>query len=146
VWAGVAAAGGVAVNIGSVLIVNATQPYAIAGTAAGLTTVGTAIATAINTSSPTAIVAGAARVVTPVSMSGITTATALLIDSLVSGIQETVTPTAVTATTFTATFANGHAAGFGITGPNANQAKGTSIIANNASATGLVAAFIEVQT
>ena len=145
VWAGVAATGGAAVNIGSTLVINATQAYAIAGTVVGLATVGTAIASAVFTSYPVSIAAGS-RTITPVSMVGITAATPLLIDSLVSGLQEVVTPSAVTATTFTATFANAHTAGFSITGPNAPQAKGTALIANNASATGLVACMIEVQT
>jgi hypothetical protein len=140
VWAGVAAASGAAVNVGSALITNSTQAWAIAGSASITKTVGTALATAINTTGPSTIAAGS-RTVTPVSMVGITTSTPLLIDSLASGIQETVTPSAVTATTFTATFVNGHSAGFGITGSQTTS--GNTLIANNASQTGLVAAYIE---
>jgi hypothetical protein len=141
VFAGTAAASPVAITVGSALVTSTTLTYLVAGTATILKTGGTAIATAINTTSPTAVVAGAGRVVTPVSMVGITTSTPLLIDSLASGVQETVTPSAVSSTTFTATFVNGHAAGFGITG--AASALGATLIPATISLSGLVAAYIE---
>lgn len=62
----------------------------------------------ISTSSVTAVTAGAARVVTPRSMAGIVVGSVLVADT--GAVQEQVRVTAVTATTFTATFANAHGA------------------------------------
>ena len=139
VFAGTASSSPTAITVFSKMIISASYPYAIVGTPAPFASVGAAIATAINTTSPTTIAAGS-RTVTPVSMVGITTTTPLLIDTLVGGQQETVTPSAVTATTFTATFANGHAASYPITG--AANGPSSSLIAANASASGLVTALI----
>jgi hypothetical protein len=141
VYAGTASSSPAAISVNSSLIISSSYAYAIAGTAAILKTVGTALATAVNTSSSAAVATGS-HAITPASMVGITTTTALLIDSLQSGVQETVTPSAVTSTTFTATFANAHAANFAITGAQ-KGASGTLIAANN-SITGLVAAYITV--
>ena len=141
VFVGLTAAG-TTVAVGSTLIISAAQVFALVGAPSIQKTVGNALATAINTSSPTAVVAGAARVVTPLSMVGITALTPLLIDSLASGLQETVTPTAITQTTFTATFAQSHNAGFPITG--SSTAVGAALITTGAAlATGIIAAYIE---
>lgn len=68
---------------------------------------------AIQTTVATAISAGS-RKVTPASMTGITTSIQLIIDQGLS-TQETITPSATTSITFTATFAQSHSAGFTVT-------------------------------
>ena len=68
------------------------------------------------TSSALAVAAGSATVTPATMVSSIVAGTRLLIDQGQPN-QETVTVTAVTATTFTATFANAHSAGFTITAP-----------------------------
>ena len=60
----------------------------------------------VNTTTPTAVAAPGVVVITPASMTNIVIGTALLVDTGASA--ETVVVTAVTATTFTATFANTH--------------------------------------
>lgn len=67
----------------------------------------------VNTTAPTTVVAGS-QVVTPASMANIVVGSQLVFAGGV-GATETVTVTAVTATTFTATFANGHSGGYTIT-------------------------------
>lgn len=79
------------------------------------------------------ITAGANRVVTPagmpsISMLGIHVGDALLVDTVVSGVQETVVVTAVTAKTFTATFANAHLSAAPIV--TATDAQGVPRLAN----------------
>ncbi len=61
---------------------------------------------ASTTSSST--VASGSHAMTPASMLGIHVGDSLLVDTVVSGVQETVVVTAVTNTTFTATFTNAH--------------------------------------
>lgn len=65
-------------------------------------------ALAANTLTGGSISAGANQVVTPTSMLGIHVGDSLLVDTVASLKQETVVVSAVTATTFTATFANAH--------------------------------------
>jgi hypothetical protein len=69
----------------------------------------------ISTTSAAAITSLGTNTVTPGSISGINVGTPLIIDSLVSGFQETVVVTAVAGGTFTASFRNLHNAGFTIT-------------------------------
>ena len=69
----------------------------------------------INTTIAASISAGS-QTVTPASMTGITTSTPVLIDSNSYGIQEWVTPTATTGSTFTATFINAHTGGSTVKG------------------------------
>lgn len=68
----------------------------------------------VNTTSATTITAGANVVVTPASMTNIVVG-AYLYFSLGTGTAETVVVTAVTSTTFTATFANNHSSSYTIT-------------------------------
>jgi hypothetical protein len=67
----------------------------------------------VNTTSATTITAGAGVVVTPASMTNIVVG-AYLYFSVGTGTAETVVVTAVTSTTFTATFVNGHSGGYAI--------------------------------
>lgn len=92
-----AAASGTAVTVGATLISQpTTSSQVIVGAFATGKTVGMVVATPINTSAAASISAGTAQVVTPGSIIGITTTTPLVIDNSQSGVQETVTPTAVT--------------------------------------------------
>ncbi len=61
-----------------------------------------------STTTSGAITHGTAVVVTPGSMANIYVGTSLLIDTIASGVQETVVVTAVTGSTFTANFVNDH--------------------------------------
>jgi hypothetical protein len=64
--------------------------------------------------------ASGARTVTPASMFGIVATATLLVDTVGSGVQETVTVTSVTPTTFTATFAQSHGANTPVVVTSAN--------------------------
>jgi hypothetical protein len=66
----------------------------------------------VNTNTSTAVGAAGAATITPASMANISVGTSLLVDTGAS--QETVVVTAVTATTFTATFANTHSSTWNI--------------------------------
>jgi hypothetical protein len=88
------AEGGNAVNVGSNLIKSATQYAAKQGTAALNSQIGTAIGYFVNTTIAAATPSGAQTVTVP-SIVGITTSTALTIDTPASGVMETVTPSAV---------------------------------------------------
>lgn len=99
--------GNVAVNVGSNLVSTLTQYGAKVATAALNSQIGQAIGYQVNGTIPLAIAAGAGQVVvvnTPQGIVGITTAVPLVIDTVASGVQETVTPSAV------------------VSGVNANQA------------------------
>lgn len=79
------------------------------------------------------ITAGANKVVTPagmpsISMIGIHVGDSLLVDTVASGVQETVVVTAVTAKTFTANFANAHTSAAPIV--TAQNAQGVPLLAN----------------
>jgi hypothetical protein len=138
VLAGAVAAGS-AVTIGSSLIVSNSNVFATVGTRAIGVSIGRVIAYTINTSSPTSVSAGS-QTVTPTSIVGITTSTALVIDNGTQ--QEVVVPTAVSATsgTFTANFAIPHNNGFSIQG--INNIVGATIIGvpNSGATTGVVLA------
>lgn len=69
----------------------------------------------INTTTTTAVGAAGAATITPGSMANISVGTLLLVDA--GGSQETVTVSAVTSTTFTATFANTHSGTWAIVSP-----------------------------
>ena len=115
---------GTAVTVGATLITTNANVFATVGTRAIGTSIGRVIAYAVNTTIAVSIATGS-QVVTPASMIGINTTTALTIDT--GAAQEVVTPTAVTATTFTATFANTHV-GPGIVVQGITSAFGASII------------------
>jgi len=72
---------------------------------------------AVNTTGPSTIASGS-RTITPASMNNINLNSVLVIDTVASGVQETVTVSAVTATTFTATFSNAHTGPFPIVNGN----------------------------
>ncbi len=116
--------GGAAVTIGSTLVTTAANNFATVGTRAIGTALGRVIAYPINTSVAAAIAAGA-QTVTPLSMTGINVGSQLTIDT--GANQEVVNVTAVTATTFTATFAKPHGAGSGVQG--LTSAPGAAVIA-----------------
>lgn len=86
----------------------------------------------VNTSSAALVTAGAGKVITPGSMDNIAVGSRLRIDDT-AATTEIVTVTAITATTFTATFANGYAANFRIqashveTSLTANATAGSSV-------------------
>ncbi len=115
---------GTPVTIGSTLVVSAANVFATVGARAIGTSLGRVIAYPINTSVPLAIAAGVG-VITPLAMTGVNVGSQLTIDT--GSNQEIVTVTAVSATTFTATFAKAHAAGSGVQG--LTSAPGASVIA-----------------
>lgn len=151
------AAGGSSVIVNSKLIASTTQAFAVNGTAAIGTFIGTALATAINTTK-TAIVnnvfatGGAAQgpgviSVVPNNIVGITPNTIVLIDSLASGVQEAVSVGSISYPTFSVALANAHPAGFRITGPATNPAINSVLISTpgtNVTYSGLVAAYVNV--
>lgn len=101
---------GTAVTVGASLIATTTQTCAFAGTAALFGTIGKAIGQ-YNVTSIAAATSTGSQVVIPGNMDGITTTTPVIVD--IGTLQETVTPSAITAGTadrFTATFVNAHAA------------------------------------
>jgi len=136
-----AVAAGTAVTIGSKLIITSSNVFATVGTRAIGNSIGVVTAYAVNTTIALATAAGSVAV-TPASMAGITTSTVLTIDT--GTVQELVTPSAVTATTFTATFANAH--------PVTTQVKGilstsgASVIAVPGSGSTSLAVFADVNS
>lgn len=130
---------GTAVTIGSKLIVSNANIFATVGTRAIGTSVGVVTAYAIDTVVPAAIASGS-QTVTPASMVGITTATQLSIDTGTN--QEFVTPSAVAATTFTATFANSHGTNSRVQGINATN--GASIIPVPGSGSTVATVFADI--
>jgi hypothetical protein len=140
-----AVSAGTAITIGANLIAQpTTSSNVIVGAFATGKEVGMVIATPINTTVALAIATGS-QTVTPASMVGISTSTPLVIDSASSGVQETVTPSAITTTTFTATFAKAHGAGATVVGQS--TAVGASLIPVPGSGTtyGTVYADIQVE-
>lgn len=151
------AASGSAVIVGGKLISTTAQAFAVNGTPAIGTFIGTALATAINTTK-TAIVnnvfatGGAAQgpgviSVVPNSIVGITPNTLVLIDSLASGVQEQVSVGSISYPTFSIALANAHPAGFKITGPAVNPAVNSVLISTPGTGvtySGLVAAYVNV--
>jgi len=73
------------------------------------------------------------QTVTPASMANINVGTPLLIDDAHTGLEEVVTVTAITSSTFTATFVNSHAGPFNVTGDS-----GIAFVASGSDELGLV--------
>lgn len=86
------------------------QPYHIGAAIANATPVGQLV----NTTASTAITGGQSNTVAPASMAGITQGLLLVVYGG-AGTAEEVVVTSVTATTFTATFANSHSGTYNIT-------------------------------
>lgn len=161
VWAGTAAIGqpgGNSILVGSTLLTTSAQAFAIQGTAAIATTIGTALGTAINTNEggivagvPTAGVGaplGAGVIsVAPLNMVGIVPNALVLIDSLASGVQENVSVGSISYPTFSVALANAHPAGFKITGPGSNPTKNSVLISTvgaGGTYSGLVACWVNL--
>jgi hypothetical protein len=106
--------GGTAVTIGSTLIVSAANAFATVGTRAIGTAVGRVVAYPINTTIPLGVTTTGSQAVTPAAMTGINVGSVLTIDTGTS--QETVSVTAITATTFTANFTLVHGVNAGVQG------------------------------
>lgn len=159
--------GGRAVKIGDPLIINSSNVFAVSanvglggGTPLGQT-VGTALGTAINTTAggipsgsgavPTAGLgaAGGPGIISivPLSLAGIVVGTQVLIDSLASGVQESVSVGSISYPTLSVALANAHSGNFRITGPNTNAAISTNLIsvANQQTTIALVAAYINAE-
>ncbi len=85
-----------------------------------------------NTSFNSSPTAGTSVVVTPLSMYGIHVGDTLLLDSVASGVQESVVVQAVTTTTFTATIAHNHSTGTTHPIVTANDKYGIPLLANGA--------------
>lgn len=155
---------GRAVKIGDPLVITSTNAFATSSSLAlgGAQPmgqfVGTALGTAINTTEG-GIPAGSGAVVTqglgapagpgivsvvPLSLAGIVTGSILLIDTIQSGVQESVSVGSISYPTFSIALANAHTGNFKITGPTANAAISTNLIsvANQVTTTALVAAWI----
>jgi hypothetical protein len=119
-----AVASGTAVTIGANLIISSSNIFATVGSRAIGTSVGKVMAYPINTTVAANIASGS-QTVTVASILGITTSTQLTIDS--GTLQEVVTPSAVSGSTFTATFANAHTGPVTVQG--INNTIGATIIA-----------------
>lgn len=130
-----AVASGTAVTIGAKLIISSSNIFATVGSRAIGTAVGQVVAYPINTTVAANISSGS-QTVTVASILGITTSTQLVIDS--GSLQEIVTPSAVSGSTFTATFANAHTGPVTVQG--INNTVGATIIAvpGSGSTTGVV--------
>jgi hypothetical protein len=155
------ASAGAAILVGSALVTSTTQPFAVAGTSAIGSTVGTALATAINTTESSLAsgtntplgVSGAPAgpgvvSIVPNSLVGITPNTIVLIDTLQSGVQEAVSVGSISIPTFNVALANAHLGGFRITGPGTNPTKSSVLISTPGTGvtfSGLVAAYVNIQ-
>lgn len=118
-----AVAAGTAVTVGANLITTNANIFATVGARAIGTAIGKVVAYPVNTTVAANIAAGS-QTVTPASMVGIIAAMQLTIDS--GSLQEVVTVASITATTFTATFAQAHAGPVTVQG--INSAVGAAII------------------
>lgn len=141
--------GGNSILVGSQLVTTSAQIFGIQGTAAIQTTIGVALATAINTAqaSPQLAAAGAGVVsVFPTSMVGIVPNAGVLVDTLASGIQESVSVGSISYPTFSIALNSQHSGGFIVKGPNAgNEAKNSVLISTpgaGVTVSGLVGAWI----
>ena len=149
------------VTVGAQLVTNSSNAFAIAGSAAIGSTVGQALATAINTTesfivSGQNIPAGGAGAamgpgvvsVVPNSLQSITPNTIVLIDSLASGVQESVSIGSISYPTFSVALANAHAGGFRITDTRTSAANASLLISVAGAGTtesALVAAYVNIQ-
>lgn len=161
VWAGTARTGATTnVTVGCQLITNTTNAFAIAGSAAVGSTVGQALASAINTtegilSTGNTVIPGAAAPqgpgvvsVIPNSIQSITPNTIVLIDSLASGVQEAVSVGSISYPTFSVALANAHAGGFRITDTRTSAANASLLISvpgAGVTETALVACWVNIQ-
>lgn len=118
-----AIAAGTAVTVGANLIISSANIFATVGSRAIGTAVGKVVAFPVNTTVAASIASGS-QTVTPASMVGIIAAQQLVIDS--GSLQEVVTVASITATTFTATFAQAHTGPVTVQG--INSAVGAAII------------------
>lgn len=158
VWAGTVsiASTGSSVIVGGKLITSTTQAFAVNGTTQSIaSTVGNALATAVNTTQgriASNIIGGigapaAAGVISivPNNIVGIVPNTILLIDSLAGGAQESVSVGSISYPTFSVALANAHPAGFKITGPATNPAVNSVLISTPGTGvtySGLVACYV----
>lgn len=158
VWAGTVsiASTGSSVIVGGKLITSTTQAFAVNGTTQSIaSTVGNALATAVNTTQgriASNIIGGigapaAAGVISivPNNIVGIVPNTILLIDSLAGGVQESVSVGSISYPTFSVALANAHPAGFKITGPATNPAVNSVLISTPGTGvtySGLVACYV----
>lgn len=162
VWAGSVsiASSGSSVIVGGKLITSTTQAFAVNGTTQSIgSSVGNALATAINTTKTAITGVGAAAIfatggaaqgpgvisVVPNNIVGITPNTIVLIDSLASGVQEAVSVGSISYPTFSVALANAHPAGFKITGPATNPALNSVLISTPGTGvtySGLVACYV----
>jgi hypothetical protein len=156
--------GGRAVKIGDPLVLSTTSAFAVSSsTAIGGAQptgqfIGTALGTAINTTEG-GIPAGSGAVptlglgapagpgvvsVVPLSLAGIAVGSILSIDTIASGVQESVSVGSISYPTFSIALANAHLGNFKITGPTANAAISTNLIsvANQQTTAALVAAWV----
>lgn len=155
------AASGSSVIVGGKIVSSTAQAFAVNGTAAIGTTIGFALATAINTTKTGILGVGATATfatggapagpgvvsVVPNNMVGITPNTLVLIDSLASGVQEQVSVGSISYPTFSVALANAHPAGFKITGPAVNPAVNSVLISTPGTGvtySGLVACYVNV--
>jgi hypothetical protein len=157
------ASSGASILVGSTLVSSTTQPFGVAGTSGIGSTIGFALATAINTTE-TLIgtlaannlgilgVAGAPAgpgvvSIVPNSLVGIVPNTIVLIDTLQSGVQEAVSVGSISIPTFNVALANAHSGGFRITGPGTNPAKNSVLISTPGTGvtySSLVAAYVNI--
>lgn len=169
VFAGIAgglttATAGRAVKIGDPLVVSTSKTYAVSssiatgGSQPAGQYIGIALGTAINTKqagiptpgNATPVAGTGAPIpsagivsVTPLSLVGITAGTILLIDSLTSGVQESVSVGSISYPTFSFAATQAHAKGYTITGPASNAAISTNLISVAATEqSGLVACYV----
>jgi hypothetical protein len=162
VWAGTARTGATTnVTVGCQLVTNSTNAFAIAGSAAIGSTVGQALATAVNTTesyiaSGLNVPAGSAGAamgpgvvsIVPNSLQSITPNLIVLIDSLASGVQESVSVGSISYPTFSVALTNAHAGGFRITDTRTSAANASLLISvpgAGVSETALVAAYVNIQ-
>jgi hypothetical protein len=142
-----------AVMVGSQLVSkqpSSTNVFAQQGAFLGQSNVGIALATAINTiqQTPAAATQGAGVVsIIPDNMVGIVPPALILIDTLASGVQETVSVGSISYPTMSVALTNAHTGPVRITGPNSNPAVSTMLISipgTGVTVQGLVATFINV--
>lgn len=142
--------GGNSILVGSQIISTTAQVFAIQGTAALQSTVGIALATAINTVQqiPGGNAAAGVVSVIPDTLVGLVPPTLILIDSVASGVQESVSVGSISYPTMSIALANAHTAGFRITGPNAGTAAKNTVLISTPGAGktvyGLVACWVSL--
>lgn len=145
------ASSGKSVKVGDNLVTSTSQIFAVSGTSAIGSTVGTCLGTPVNTKQvPNGAASGPGIVsILPESLVGLDVVnTIILIDSLTSGVQESVSIGTVSYPTFSVALANAHSAGFKITDTRTSQAVATQLISTPGSGltyASLVAAYVNNQ-